>query len=186
MDNFSFNSQGNIDRRFLETLLGDINYCIKLLYSTTTIEIPSMRVTKEGIFFAGQYFDALLRITEIIKDAQQTINIIDGYIDIDTLDLLKLKRPEVKVNILTKNVNPPVKVAAQKFNYQYGKLSIRSSDLFHDRFIIIDEKDYYHFGASIKDLGNRGFMFSRIEEPEVMNLLLDNFKKVWSLANIEV
>jgi hypothetical protein len=75
---------------------------------------------------------------------------------------------------------------ATDFNRPYGRLSIRTSSAFHDRFIIIDDKDFYHFGASIKDLGNRGFMFSRIEEPELMKILLGNFQVEWSKAKIEV
>lgn len=83
----------------------------------------------------------------------------------------------VEVNILTKNVTPKLKATALAFNQQYGKLSIQKSNAFHDRYIIIDKSDFYHFGTSIdKHLGNRGFMFSRIEEPEIITNLLQKFE----------
>jgi len=80
----------------------------------------------------------------------------------------------VIVDILTKSVDPALKHAADAFNKQYGKLgklAIRTSNALQDRFIIIDNKDIYHFGASIKDVGRRGFMFSRIEEEDVIKTI---------------
>ena len=78
---------------------------------------------------------------------------------------------------------------ASAFNKQYGQkgaLSIRTANDFHDRFLIIDESDLYHFGASLKDLGHRGSMFSRIEEPPVINILRKQFADAWENATIVV
>jgi len=82
----------------------------------------------------------------------------------------------VSVRILTasKTLPPDIPALAGAFNQQYGQkgaLSVRTSNAFHDRFLIIDDTDFYHFGASIKEAGSRGFMFSRIEEPSVIDLL---------------
>lgn len=175
-----------INRRSLDLLLKDIEYCLDILSSITTVDVPSMKVTREGGFFAGQYFDALRHVTEILSHAQRSIVIIDGYINEDVLKLLTPKGPEVEVNILTKDVSPALSTAATAFNKQYGKLSIRTSQAFHDRFVIVDARDFYHFGASIKDLGHRGFMFSRLEEPEVIDALRTKWAEEWAKATVAV
>lgn len=155
-------------------------------YLRPAVDVPSMKVSQEGVFFAGQYFDALLRLTEILSQAQQSIVIIDGYINEDVLRLVSSKLPAVEVKILTKAVSPPVATAAAAFNKQYGKLSIGTSEAFHDRFVIVDDREFYHFGASIKDLGHRGFMFSRIEEPDVITALWAKFLQEWASATVVV
>lgn len=147
---------------------------------------PSMRVSREGVFFKGQVFDALILVTQLVASAEKRIVIIDGYISEDVLNIVSSKDPAVEVMILTKKVEPAVKTAAVAFNSQYGKLSIRTSQAFHDRFVIIDDTDFYHFGASIKDLGKRGFMFSRIEEPSVIQGLKSMCNSEWATATVVV
>jgi hypothetical protein len=164
----------------------DIDYCLRILSELTTVDIPSMKVTREGVFFSGQYFDAIQRVGELLSNAQQSIIIIDGYIDQKVLDLMTVKKANVDVKILTKDITPALRTAAVAFKKQYGGLSIRRSSVFHDRFIIVDDTDFYHFGASIKDLGNRGFMFSRIEEPQIVKSLLANFAQEWGKAQVEL
>ncbi len=181
-----FQGRGYFERRTLEILLMDIDYCITMLQGLTTVDIPSMKVTREGLFFAGQYFDAIQRVGEIVSNAQKSIMIIDAYIDQKVLNLITTKNPNVKVGILTKDVTPALKTAAIAFNKQYGGLSIRRSIAFHDRFIVVDDIDFYHFGASIKDLGNRGFMFSRIEEPEIVKSLSAKLAQEWNKAQPEI
>lgn len=181
-----FDARGYIKRSSLDLLLKDIDYCLDILSNITTIDVPSMDVTREGVFFTGQYFDALQRVTEILSHAQKSIMIIDGYINEDVLNLLTSKDSEVEVNILTKTVSPALKTAATAFNKQYGKLYIRTSQAFHDRFVIVDNRDFYHFGASIKDFGHRGFMFSRIEEPEVIDALRTKWNHYWAKATVAV
>lgn len=181
-----FEGRGLIKRFALEILLRDVDYCVDVLSNLTVVNLPSMTVTREGVFFAGQYFDALQRVREILSNAKQSIAIIDGYINEDVLNLITSKDTAVEVKILTKTVSPALRTAANAFNRQYGKLSIRTSQAFHDRFMIIDSRDFYHFGASIKDLGNRGFMFSRIEEQVVINALSKQWIQEWKGANVEV
>jgi len=143
-----------------------------------------MTISREGVFFAGQYFDALQKVTNILEQADSQIDIIDGYVNSGLLGLLTRKKPFVTVNILTRSVDPALKIAANAFNKQYGKLAIRTSNAFHDRFIIIDNKEFYHFGASIKDVGKRGFMFSRIEEEDVIKTIQKKFTEEWSRARV--
>jgi hypothetical protein len=146
----------------------------------------SVSVEREGIYFAGQQFDAMLRVSQILSAARSTITIIDGYIGEEVLALLTTKASSVTAFILTKPLPPALAVIAKAFNSQHGRLSIRSSQAFHDRFVIIDDRDFYHFGASIKDLGKRGFMFSRIEETEMIEALRKKFSQEWASATVEV
>lgn len=183
-----YGGRGYIESSSLELLFSDVSYCVDLLINIgfTMPEAPSMKLTREGVFFAGQYFDALQRVREILSNANQSIAIIDAYINEDVLNLVTSKHPGVEVKILTKAVSPALRTAADAFNRQYGGLSIRISEAFHDRFVVIDYRDFYHFGASIKDLGNRGFMFSRIEEPDVINALSTKWAQVWRQAEVVV
>jgi len=182
-----FEGRGYFNRYQLETLFADIEFCINILSGLESIEIPSMKVTREGIFFAGQFYDSIQRVGEILSGAQQSVVIIDAYFDEKVLDLLTAKNKEVKVKILTKRCKPALKTKAIAFNNQYGKLNIRTSNAFHDRFIIIDDNDFYHFGTSVdKHMGKRGFMFSRIEEPEIIKRLSQRFNQEWDSAGVEI
>ncbi|NOX64340.1 MAG: hypothetical protein GXO85_00750, partial [Chlorobi bacterium] len=125
---------------------------------------------------------ALLKVQNILTNSKNSIIIIDGYINEDVLSLLSTKEKLVSVNILTKNISSSLSTSANAFNKQYGNLSIKTSSAFHDRFLIIDDSEFYHFGASIKDLGNRGFMFSLIEEKFVIDALREQYLKEWSKA----
>lgn len=175
-----------IERTKVELLLKSVDYCLDILSGMTMVVVPSMKVTREGVFFAGQYFDALQRVAEILSSAKQSIVVIDAYINEEVLDLLTSKDSAVEVKILTKNVLPTLIAEATAFNKQYEKLLIRESQVFHDRFLIVDDKDFYHFGASNKDLSNKGFMFSCIEESIVINSLRKEFAQEWAKAKVAV
>jgi hypothetical protein len=177
-----FDSRGYIVRKELELLLEDLNYSISLLSAADTGEASSAKVTREGVYFAGQKFDALRRVREIFSDATASILLIDTYISEDVLDLLTGKEPGASVRVLTREVPPSLRIAAEAFIQQYGELEIRISRAFHDRFVVIDDRDYFHFGASIKDLGSRGFMFSKIEEPSVVSALSQQIEDAWASA----
>ena len=180
--------RGFIRRIHLETLQVDVEYCLNVLGSDalTDVHVPSMTVGKQGIFFAGEYFDAFRTITSMFAEAKKSIDLIDGYIDQRVLDRFTEKAPAVTVGILTKKVTPAIVQAGQAFNKQHGGLSIRTGGSFHDRFLIVDEHDYYTLGASVKDAGRRGFMFSRIEEPELTQQLGKKFATEWAAATIAV
>lgn len=116
-----------------------------------------------GIFFDGQIYDAYAFVNHLISRAVQEITLIDGYVDLSVLDMLSRKKNGVKVMIVTHPGNALSNLDIQKFNAQYPPLSIKYSKLFHDRFMILDQKELYHLGASLKDLGLRCFGFSKMD-----------------------
>ena len=128
---------------------------------------------KQKIFFDGQIYDAYSLIINIIKKAKEKILIIDNYVDDTILQMLVKKNKDVKVTILTSEKSNISKLDVQKFNKEYPKLEISKSNKFHDRFIVIDNKEIYHVGASLKDLGKKCFAISKIEDKEYINKLLE-------------
>ena len=121
---------------------------------------------KEKIFFEGQIYDAYSLIIDIIQKAKHKILIIDNYIDASILKMLSKKNRNVEVIILTLQITSLNKLDINKFNKQYPTLKVAYTNKFHDRFIIIDNKELYHIGASLKDLGKKCFAISRIEDDE--------------------
>lgn len=116
----------------------------------------------QGIFFNGQIFDAWQFVSNLIKDASQSIILIDNYIDESVLMLLSKRTPGVKAIIFTGNINKQLQTDLNKHNQQYPPIVLKHFGKSHDRFLIIDEKELYHIGASLKDLGKRWFAFSKI------------------------
>ncbi|MBN2767501.1 MAG: ORF6N domain-containing protein [Campylobacterales bacterium] len=118
---------------------------------------------KQGIFFDGQIFDAYLFVSGLVKKAKNSIILIDNYCDETTLSILGKCEPNVKVKILTKSITKELRVDLQKHNTQYAKIEAKEFTSSHDRFLIIDEVEIYHIGASLKDLGKKWFAFSLLE-----------------------
>jgi len=125
---------------------------------------------KQGIFYDGQIFNAYIFISDLFKTANRSITIIDNYLDDSVLTLLTKRKKDVKVLLLTKKLSESLKQDVKKCNDQYPHIEIRKFNNSHDRFIIIDDKDLYHFGASLKDLGKKWFAFSRMDI-EAANML---------------
>ncbi len=146
----------------------------------------AVKAGREGVFFAGQTFDALYRASQLFSDAKLSIKVVDGYIGENLLNLLTAKQAGVIVEILTKPLTLSLVTLCKAFNQQYGGLSVRSSSAFHDRFVILDDRDFFHFGSSIKDAGKRGFMFSLIEEPEIITALQNMYQQEWAVAKVEI
>jgi hypothetical protein len=140
----------------------------------------------KGIFSAGQYFDAKQLVRDLFANAEKEITVIDAYVGEDVLSLLTVKRHGVVVKILTGKTSAPFLTLARDFNRQYKGIEVRSSKAFHDRFVIIDQKDHYHFGASLEHLGNKTFMFSKIEEPTMIEVLQKHWQQVWDQATKRV
>lgn len=124
---------------------------------------------KQKIFFEGQIYDAYSLIIDIIKRAKSKIMIIDNYIDDSVLKMLEKKNTNVEVIIITSNKSNISKLDIQKFNKEYPVLKVAKIDKFHDRFIIIDNKELYHCGASIKDLGKKCFGVNKIDNIDIIN-----------------
>jgi len=117
----------------------------------------------QGVFFDGQIFDAYVLANKIIKSAKQSIVLIDNYIDESVLTMLGKKSKNVKVTLLTKDISKQLSLDIAKFNEQYPAMEVKNFNLSHDRFLIIDGKEVYHLGASLKDLGKKWFAFSKME-----------------------
>ncbi|MBR0491747.1 MAG: ORF6N domain-containing protein [Clostridia bacterium] len=123
---------------------------------------------KQKIFFEGQIYDAYSLIIDIFKKAKNKITIIDNYIDDSILKMLSKKNKDVEVVILTSTKSNIQNIDIQKFNKEYPTLKVAKTNKFHDRFIVIDNKELYHCGASIKDLGNKCFGINKIEDSEII------------------
>ena len=128
---------------------------------------------KQKIFFEGQIYDAYSLIIDIIKKADKKILIIDNYIDDTVLKMLTKKNTNVEVVILTSDKSNIQKIDIQKFNKEYPILKVAKTNKFHDRFIVIDNKEMYHLGASIKDLGKKCFGINKIEDMGIINKVIN-------------
>lgn len=127
----------------------------------------------EGIFFDGQIFDAYKFASDLIKSAKHSLLLIDNYVDESVLLMLSKRQPEVTATVYTQRITPQLQLDLDKFNDQYPPIDIRTCKLSHDRFLIIDDTEVYHIGASLKDLGKKWFAFSKMSVPAkvITNLL---------------
>ncbi len=125
----------------------------------------------QGIFFDGQIFDAYTLVADLVRKANKQITLIDNYVDDSVLTLFSKKSRDVNCDIFTKNINEQLGQDAEKFNQQYGKLTLHRFDKAHDRFLILDNKEVYHIGASLKDLGKKWFAFTKMDKSSVSQLL---------------
>lgn len=132
----------------------------------------------QKIFFDGQIWDSYSLIIDIIKTAKNKILIIDNYIDDSILKMLTKKNKDVEVVILTSQNCDINKLDINKFNKQYPTLKIARSNKFHDRFIVIDNKELYHCGASLKDLGKKCFAINKMEDIKFIESMSINFENV--------
>mgnify|MGYP003001898767 CR=1 FL=1 len=116
----------------------------------------------EGIFFNGQIFDAYKFATELIRSAKCSLVLIDNYVDESVLLMLSKRQPGVTATVYTQRITPQLQLDLNKFNDQYPPVDVRTCKLSHDRFLIIDDTEVYHIGASLKDLGKKWFAFSKM------------------------
>ena len=117
---------------------------------------------KQGIFYDGQIFDAYIFINDLLKTAKDEIILIDNYIDETVLTLFS-KYPNINVKIYTHTISKQLKLDFQKYQTQYKNIELKEFKNSHDRFLIIDKKEVYHLGASLKDLGKKWFAFSKLD-----------------------
>ena len=132
--------------------------------------------TKESnnhIFYEGQIYDAYSLLIDILSRAKKEIIIIDNYAGKKLFDIIK--NINVKVKIYTENID---NISKEKYEKQYNNLKIINTSIFHDRFIIIDNKVLYHSGASFKDLGKKCFAITKIEDNSILKELLNKLKKI--------
>jgi hypothetical protein len=127
----------------------------------------------QGIFFDGQIYDAYELVSKIIRSAKQEIILIDNYIDETVLTHLSKRADNVDAVIYTKSISKLLRLDLEKHNSQYPLIQIRELRESHDRFLIIDRKEIYHIGASLKDLGKKWFAFSKLDD-----FLVEVLKKI--------
>ncbi|NOX14491.1 MAG: ORF6N domain-containing protein [Epsilonproteobacteria bacterium] len=117
---------------------------------------------KQHIFYDGQIFDAHIFVNDLIKSAKKSLILIDNYIDETVLTLLS-KNQNIDITLYTKTISKQLKLDIKKYNTQYKKIVVKKFNLPHDRFLIIDEKEIYHFGTSLKDLDKKWFAFLKMD-----------------------
>ena len=117
----------------------------------------------EGIFFDGQIFDAYKFATDLIRSARNSLLLIDNYVDESVLLMLSKRNPGVSATIYTQKITSQLQLDLDKHNDQYPPINIRTYRNSHDRFLIVDDKEVYHIGASLKDLGKKMFAFSKLQ-----------------------
>jgi hypothetical protein len=125
---------------------------------------------KQGVFYDGQVFDAYTFISSIIRKAKTSIILIDNYVDDTVLSLFTKRKKGVAVTIYTRNISQQIALDIEKHNTQYEPIIVKEFKVAHDRFLIIDEKELYHIGASLKDLGKKWFAFSKMDKETLLML----------------
>lgn len=119
--------------------------------------------SEKGVFYNGQVFDAYTFVSDIIRSAKTSIILLDNYVDDTVLTLLGKRNDNVSATIYSKNISNQLRLDMQRYNNQYPPIEIEIFSDAHDRFLIIDDVELYHIGASLKDLGKKWFAFSRMD-----------------------
>jgi len=144
--------------------------------SKISLQLKTQDLPNQGIFFDGQIFDAYVFVADIIKKAKSEIVLIDNYVDETVLTLLAKRDKYVNATVYTKTISKQLQLDLAKHNSQYNHINLKTITISHDRFLIIDHKELYHLGASLKDLGKKWFAFSRMDS--LVNQVLDQLKNV--------
>jgi hypothetical protein len=127
------------------------------------IALENNDLPQKGILFDGQIFDAYSFIAKLIKTAKKSLLLIDNYIDESVLTLFTKREEGVEFTCYTQNISKALQLDIEKHNLQYPPVCIKKLKSSHDRFLLIDDKELYHFGASLKDLGKKWFAFSKMD-----------------------
>ena len=181
---YSVNSRLNlledkVDRRMAkaESDISDLKEKVDFFVQTQT---PPL----QGVFYNGQLWDARALVLSLVSRAKRSLLLIDNWATVETLDLFAKKRAGVKVTIFTSEHYDEKSVPHRKispadiktFNKQYPKLAIRYNETFHDRFLIIDDKEIYLIGASLKDLGAKCFAFTQLDSNAIRGIKKSAFQ----------
>jgi len=160
-NSYAINSEKITNERFvsLEQEVSLLRYEMQDIQSKVKDDVLEY---KQGIFYNGQTFDAYLFVNDLVKSAKSSIKLIDNYIDETVLTLFS-KNQNIKITIYTKTISKQLKLDLEKYNSQYKNIEIKKFNASHDRFLIIDEQEVYHVGASLKDLGKKWFGFSKMD-----------------------
>lgn len=132
--------------------------------------------SSQKVFFDGQIYDAFSLIVSLIGKADKEIILIDGYVDVETLNLLSKKKEKVDVTLYTLKRTKLTKTDVENFNVQYPTLEVKYTKVFHDRFLILDRTTAYHIGASLKDAGKKCFGINLIQDEGIIRDILQRLK----------
>ncbi|MCK5852238.1 ORF6N domain-containing protein [bacterium] len=170
-----FQRLNNIEQKQIASDIKQIKTDNKIDAILDAIEAKDLK-PKQGIFFDGQIFDAYVFVVDLIKKTKKSIILIDNYIDETVLMMLSKRKKNCKAVIYTQKISDQTKLDLEKHNAQYPEIQITEYKKAHDRFLILDKKEVYHIGASLKDLGRKWFAFSliKIEANELINKLKKN------------
>jgi len=141
---------------------GDMQYLSKRI-DEIDLQIKTESLPRQGVFFEGQVFDAYAFVSDLIRKANKSLILIDNYIDDTVLTHFTKRKKNVKLNIYTASISKQLALDIEKHNKQYPAIQIKQFTKTHDRFLIIDNKELYHFGASLKDLGKKWFAFTKLD-----------------------
>lgn len=170
-----FQNLVNMNNEILENKKEILNNKQRILEQNEKIELLlndfSTKENKEYIFFDGQIYDSYSKIIEIMNKSKKELIIIDNYADKSVLDIIS--KIKVSTILVTKPINSLSKIDVEKYNKQYNNLKIIYSNIFHDRFIIIDNNIIYHLGASINHAGRRIFAINKLEDKELNKMLIE-------------
>ena len=119
----------------------------------------------QGVFYGGEIFEAYKFVSNLIKIANESIIVIDNYIDESVLTMLDKRKDGVMATIYTDKISNQLKLDLERHNKQYSAIEIQTVKDIHDRFVIIDNENVFHIGASLKDLGKKLFAFSKLNLP---------------------
>ena len=171
MHGYAFNSRLNYVEEKFEHKITKQNKKIEILEEKVDFFIKTSLPPRQGVFYDGQVFDADVFLTKFILSAKRSILLIDNYVDITSLEMLAKKGKGVSLRIVTSKRGKELAASdIDKFNEQYGDLVVSFSSKFHDRFLIIDDKELFLIGASIKDLGKKCFAFTKLNSGEIAGL----------------
>lgn len=146
-----------------------------LLERISNVELKQLEYQKQTDEKLDQIFDAFSLIVSLIQKAEKEIVLIDGYVDIGTLNLLTKKNENVTVVMYTLKRTKLSQEDVNNFNSQYPLLEVRYTKVFHDRFLILDKKNVYHIGASLKDAGKSVLEFL-IEDAGIVRDILQRLE----------
>ncbi len=169
-------SDNLLEQKYINNLVFQHDNDIKLLKDSFDKFEEKKKIN--DIYFDGQIYDAYSKVLDIFKQSRLKLVIIDSYADKIILDIIR--RLSVDVILITKKDNLLTKQDIEKYNKQYHNLEVIYSNLYHDRYFIIDDSIVYHCGASINRIGYKTFSVTLVNDKDVCNLLinrLNSFKK---------
>lgn len=158
---YAINSDKITNERFV-SLENEVTLLKSQMQEMKTIVKDENIKPKQGIFFDGETYDAYVFINDLLGSAKNEVVLIDNYLDESVFTLFS-KYPNLKIKIYTGNISKQLKLDYQKYTSQYQNIELFEFKNSHDRFLIIDKKEVFHIGASLKDLGKKWFGFSKFE-----------------------